>query len=170
MFANTKRFFLKMDDGCGSVKMENSGRQFSMGDSTVAPNQDSKKPQSTPAPNKGASKRHLKKAQASLRSPEEQKLYEENQKKVLEAAQARAALVGNWGATLPRMSHRQLQGELNRVIKGKFLGEPTSPLGIVEAICQSISLRNIKTRDNLAGQLSAFIHPTISADSPRYTP
>jgi hypothetical protein len=131
----------------------------------------SSKLQNTPAPRKAASKHRNRALAAAIvpRTAEEQKLYLENQQKALEAAKIRAAQVGNWEKELPKMSNRQIQGELKRVIRGSFLGEPASLLDSAEALIQSISLSNIRTRENLAGQLSAVLNPTIAASSPRHT-
>lgn len=103
------------------------------------------------------------------RTPEEEKLFQEGVAKAEAEKKARGELVGSWEKRVQGMSYRQIRGELKRVIRGKFLGESTTPLDQAWAVIANITMQTTKMRDNLAGQLSAVLNPTIAANSPRYT-
>lgn len=108
------------------------------------------------------------KVSVKQRTPEEEKLYQEGVAKAAAAAKARQELIGGWEKRVEGMSYRQIRGELKRVKRGYFLGELVTPLDQAWAIVADITMETTKMRDNLAGQLSNIINPSVSARSPRY--
>ncbi len=109
------------------------------------------------------------KVSAKQRTPEEEKVYQEGLAKAAAAQKARQELISGWEKRVEGMSYRQIRGELKRVKRGVFLGESVTPLDQAWGVIADITMQTTKMRDNLAGQLSHYINPSVSASSPKYT-
>jgi hypothetical protein len=116
----------------------------------------------------GGAKRHSKPL-ASQRTPEEEKMFQEAKAKAAADAKARSELIGSFNKGVEKMSYRQVRGELKRIVRGKFLGEPVTPLDSAWALVADIMMQTTKMHDNLAGQLSHYLNPAVPASSPRHT-
>lgn len=79
--------------------------------------------------------------------------------KTLEEQKAEAERVHLYGASLEKMSHRQIRGELRRAIKREHAGKPPEPqpgLNILFATVLLTVLENTQTKENPFAKLAAY--------------
>lgn len=109
----------------------------------------------------GASKSNKNRHQKSappLTSEEQKAALAEKEARLaeLKAEQERLRL---YGAALPKLSHRQLRGELVRSVKREYAGKPPQPqAGLTIALSTVLLtvLENTKTLENPWGKLNAY--------------
>ena len=163
-------------NGCVNAK-ENSRRSSMTENFTAAPSPVPNQSQNISTRKKGTKSTHQHpvrknagpKVSTKQRTPEEEKTYQEGLAKAAIAQKARQELIGGWEKRVKGMSYRQIRGELKRVKRGVFLGEPVAPLDSAWALIADITMQTTKMRDNLAGQLCHYLNPSIAASSPRHT-
>jgi regulator of protease activity HflC (stomatin/prohibitin superfamily) len=92
--------------------------------------------------------RKPEKKAAPVLTPEEQAAVLAARVKAEAEAKAERERIELYGKSLPKLSHRQLQGELRRTIKREYAGKPPQPqagLTILYATVLSEVLNNTKT-------------------------
>ena len=100
-----------------------------------------------------------KKAPVQQLTPEQQAEHLAALAKADADAKAEAERVHLYGASLERMSHRQLRGELRRLIKREYAGKPLEPqagLNIALGAILLTVLENTQTKENPFAKLAAY--------------
>jgi hypothetical protein len=99
------------------------------------------------------------KAKAPALTPEQIAEAKIAREKVVAEEKAERERVELYGASLPKMSDRQLRGELRRTIKREYAGKPPEPqagLTILYSTVLLTVLENTQTKENPFAKLGAY--------------